>query len=70
MRCVNCGKELDENEKFCTKCGTSIDIENDKTNIFTIKKNNALNYKYAIIIVILIPLLIFIFLILRFVHLL
>ena len=32
MNCPNCGKEINENRKFCTKCGTEIagvEITND-----------------------------------------
>lgn len=32
MNCKNCGNEIrsDDNDKFCSKCGQSIDIFNDK----------------------------------------
>ena len=24
MKCINCGKEIPENSKFCMECGTSV----------------------------------------------
>ncbi len=31
MICANCGKELDDNAKFCTKCGTPVPVAADMT---------------------------------------
>ena len=31
MKCVNCGKKLKSNEKFCTYCGYYNDSENEET---------------------------------------
>ncbi len=53
MRCVNCGKKLDEKYSFCTNCGFSIDkksenlgskkeskMDSDKLDFMFQKKNN------------------------------
>ena len=29
MKCSNCGSELKENEKFCTKCGTKVEVQQE-----------------------------------------
>lgn len=42
MRCSNCGKELKETDKFCSKCGTKIQVQTDKNNIptYSMQKRN------------------------------
>lgn len=33
MNCPNCGNDIEANQKFCTKCGTKIEIENNNFNL-------------------------------------
>ena len=41
MYCNNCGKEVNDNDKFCGHCGSRINIETHSENInFEINKNN------------------------------
>ena len=32
MFCINCGKEINDNQKFCRYCGTKNEIDNDLTS--------------------------------------
>lgn len=43
MKCVNCGKELNENAKFCDECGTQVNIPADEPVVETVveKKEGA-----------------------------
>ena len=33
MFCINCGNKIKSNEKFCTKCGQSVDNINEAKNV-------------------------------------
>jgi len=70
MNCPNCGKENEDNQKFCTSCGCKIlEIENseDEENNSTEPKSNKINKKgiiiaiTSIIIIAIIVLMFFIF---------
>ena len=36
MKCVNCGKELNESAKFCDECGTPVNISADEPVVDTV----------------------------------
>lgn len=42
MNCKNCGKEIKETDKFCSKCGVKIQVQTDKNNMptYSMQKNN------------------------------
>ena len=50
MYCKNCGKEVKEENNFCTKCGMKIDKEEIRNKYIIIshalKNNNELTFKY------------------------
>lgn len=35
MKCINCGRTVDENAKFCPHCGDNLQSHNDDTEIFS-----------------------------------
>ncbi|MGN1421691.1 MAG: zinc ribbon domain-containing protein [Eubacterium sp.] len=39
MICKNCGKELKETDKFCSKCGTEVELKTNENNMPTDAKN-------------------------------
>lgn len=39
MNCKNCGKELKETDKFCSKCGSKIELKTNENNMPTDAKN-------------------------------
>jgi len=45
MRCLQCFKEIDENEDFCPYCGTDLDEKND---VFLLQRGSILNDRYII----------------------
>lgn len=52
MKCLNCGKELNENAKFCDQCGMSVNevqTENDNVKVNHTKSKKTLNKKTIII---------------------
>lgn len=53
MKCNKCGNELKENDKFCTKCGTSI-FDNERINNISnpIQNNIKLNKKIIVTILV------------------
>ncbi|WP_414050950.1 TcaA second domain-containing protein [Macrococcus animalis] len=68
--CINCGAELKENQKVCTKCGTKIEprIENNSTPLQQVNHStpkNKKNNKLLIIILLLIGALLITFFILK-----
>ena len=42
MYCVSCGKELNDTDKFCAECGTSVSKEKSIENKINIKTTNTL----------------------------
>jgi hypothetical protein len=38
VRCVNCNEELPINKKFCTKCGTLLDVKLETSNVININE--------------------------------
>lgn len=54
MKCDKCGNEVDENNKFCTNCGSKLKIKRETTdkNILYIKFNHLMIAIFIIIIII------------------
>jgi hypothetical protein len=42
MYCISCGKQLNDTDKFCAKCGTSVSQEKSIENQIDIKPTNTL----------------------------
>ena len=60
MYCKECGNEIDDKSKFCSKCGTKIEQDNIvNENKIKIKKNSKGNKILIIILIILIHLILF-----------
>lgn len=49
VRCPNCGKEIDVNQKFCTNCGAELNLE-DKANETENKFNKSKKIKFVLLI--------------------
>ena len=48
MYCRNCGNEIKENEKFCSKCGSNLQEETTNTNSTNIQNSVIDNENYTI----------------------
>ena len=51
MFCKNCGKEIDNNSKFCSNCGYNFESENPAEKVIASKKRDKLNAAFALNII-------------------
>ena len=51
MSCKNCGKEIEDNAKFCSNCGFNFESENQAEKVIVSKKRDKLNTAFVLNII-------------------